>query len=106
MLMWYKTEHNRLNNHMFRIELSETRLWECGEAQTAGHVLMDCHLHSADRETMLGLIKLSFVKYNLPIHERTIYLSSLLWPELSINQCSQKIINAVHTFLISTDLSF
>ncbi len=33
-------------------------------------------------------------------------VSSLLWPELSINQCSQIIISEVHKFLISTDLSF
>ncbi len=90
------TEHNRLNDHMFRIGLSETRLCECGEAQTAAHVLMDCHLDSADREAMLGVIKLSFVKCNLPIHERTLNLSSLLWPELYINQCSQTVISEVH----------
>ncbi len=33
---------------------------------------MDCHLYSADRETMLGVIEVSFVKCNLPIHERTL----------------------------------
>ncbi len=60
-------EHNRLNDHMFRIRLSETRLCECGEAQTAAHVLIDCHLYSADREAMLCVIELSFVKCNLPI---------------------------------------
>ncbi len=89
---WIKviTEHNRLNDHMFRIELSETRLCECGEAQRAAHVLMDCHLYSADREVMMGVIELSFVKCNLPIHEWTFNLSSLLWPELSINQCSHQ----------------
>ncbi len=86
---------------MFRIGLSETCLCECGEAQTAAHVLMQCQLYSADRETMLSVIELSFVKHNLPIHERTLNL----WPELSINQCSHIIIGEVHKFLINTDLS-
>ncbi len=99
------TEHNRLNIHMFRIRLSETRLCECRKAQTDAHVLMNCQLYSADRETMLNVIE-PFVKYNLPIHKRTLNLSSLLWPELSINQCSHIIISEVHKFLISTDLSF
>ncbi len=89
-------EYNRLNDHMFRVGLSETRLCECGEAETAVHVLMDCHLYSADRETMLGVIELCFVKCNVPIHERALNQSSLLWPELSINQCSQIIISEVH----------
>ncbi len=100
------TEHNRLNDHMFRIGLSETRLCECGEAQTVAHALMDCHLYSTDREVMLGVIELSFIKCNLSIHERTLNLSSILWPELSINQCSQTIISEVHKFLISTNLIF
>ncbi len=54
------------------------------------------HLYSADRETMLGVNEGSFVKCNMPIHERTLNLSSLLWPELSINLCSQIIISEVH----------
>ncbi len=73
-----------------------------GEAQTAAHVLMDCHLYSDDRETMLGVIELSFVKCNLDIHERTLNLSSLLYPLIS----GQIIINEVHKYLVSTDLSF
>ncbi len=81
-------------------------LCECWEAQTAAHVLMDCHLYSADREAMLGVIELSFIKCNLPIHEWTLDLSSVMWPELPINQCSQTIISEVHKFLISTNLSF
>ncbi len=84
----------------------ETHLCECGEAQTAAHILIDCHLYCTDRETMLCVIELSFVKCNLPIHDRTLNLSSLLWPELSINQYSQIIISEVHKFLISTYLSF
>ncbi len=68
------TEHNRLNDHMFRIGLSETRLCQCGEAHTAAQVLMDCHLYSADREAMLHVIELSVVKCNLPIHEQTLNL--------------------------------
>ncbi len=55
---------------------------------------------------MLNVIAISFVKHKLPIHEGTLNLSSLLWPELSINQCSHIIISEVHKFLISTDLSF
>ncbi len=34
---------------------------------------------------LLNVIELSFVKHNLHIHERTLNLPSLLWPELSIN---------------------
>ncbi len=46
---------------MFRIGLTETRLCECGEAQTAAHVLMNFLLYSANRETTLNVIELSFV---------------------------------------------
>ncbi len=67
-------EHNRLNDHMLMIGLSETCLCEREKAQTAAHDVMVCHLNSADRETMLGVIKLSFVKFNLPIHERKLNL--------------------------------
>ncbi len=91
---------------MFRIGLSETCLCECGEAEIAAHVLIECQFYSVYIETMLNVIELSFAKHNLPIHERTLNLSSLLWPELSINQCSHIIISEEHKFLISTDLSF
>ncbi len=60
------TGNNRLNEHMFRIGLAETHFCECWETQTVAHILMDCQLHSANRETMLDVIELSFIRYNLP----------------------------------------
>ncbi len=50
----------------------------------------------------MWLNELSFFKHNLSIHEQTLNISSLLWPELYINQCSHIIIIEVHTYLIST----
>ncbi len=49
---------------MFRIGLSETRLCEYGEAQTAVHALMDCHLYYSNREAILPAIR-----FKLTVHD-------------------------------------
>ena len=51
-----RTEHNRLNNHMFqKLRIGASPLCPCGEApQTGRHILQDCRLHQQLRRRMWG----------------------------------------------------
>ena len=78
---------------MFKIGLADTHFCECGEVQPAAHILMECQLYTNKREIMLKVIQHSFIKYDIPIHEHSLNLTNLLWPQLTIHHCSYIIIS-------------
>ncbi len=91
--------NNRLNQHMFRIGLSETHFCKCEDAQTAAHILVDCQLHSANREDMLNVTELSFVRHNLPYPEQSLNLS-LLWLQLFITAVTSSSVRCTSFYAI------
>ena len=75
----------------------------CGEGTEDGrHYLLECKIHSKERELMMNTIDLGFHKLKTPTHLRTITLHQLLGPNLEFTQDTRKVIsNAISTFLLS-----
>ena len=78
-----KSEHNRLNGHMFRLGFTDSPSCACGHPLQNEHFLMHCSLNTDARNTMVGNIERIYVKDNTPIAERSLDLQTLLWPSHS-----------------------
>jgi hypothetical protein len=76
---------------------------DCGEGTEDGrHYLLECKIHSKERELMMNTIDLGFHKLKTPTHLRTITLHQLLGPNLEFTQDTRKVIsNAISNILLS-----
>ncbi len=90
--------HSRLNNHMHRLALADDPCCECGPArQTVSHIRMDCPLLSTQRQHMINVIEIMYVRENISAWERQLHLNTLLSPHHS--QASTR--TAVRTELLN-----
>ena len=100
------TGNTKLQDHMNKIfpEQYPSSQCDCGEGTgDRRHYLLECKIHSNERELMMNSIDSGFHKLKTPPHLRTITLHQLLGPNLEFTQDTRKMIsNAVSTFLLST----
>ena len=57
--------HAGLREHLFRFQLSETNLCNCGEIETIEHFLLRCRLHCLERRKLKNTLELMKIPVNM-----------------------------------------
>ena len=94
------SDHSRLKNHMYKLNLSDSPCCQCGrERQTPHHVLMECPDYLDSRQSMFDTIDQAYAILQLPASEPSIDFRTLLVPTHNNKEIRNIIILAVAKFL-------
>ena len=99
--------HNRLNNHMHKLKLTESPCCECSDArQTVQHILMDCPIFTEQRDTMINEVESLYVRNQTPVAERTLDKVTLIAPTHTNRHTKQAVQKAFVNFLENVNCDF
>ena len=85
--------HAGLNNHLYRFNMKDTNLCDCGEEETISHYFLSCPLHDIHRNEMINSLNI----LNVPL-----VLADILGGGEHVEAVQHKIINIIAIYLSNT----